>query len=241
MYISASNRVSKSAQKHPDNDSSTVTGDTMIAKIDVPGEAKHDTPASSLSGEAALSSLIKQSSERDSQVSEPSTAPTAQATAPQATKPEAASLDFSPPVDSEIADLVFQSKPAENVDLPLDLNEPLVGGELAVGLEMEAPPEGAPSSSLNTTADVPTQRPENAAPTSAAPGGSTLTFRTCILAVCVGVLLSLPFFTAAYLTNLEHSRQENAGADSFSEEVSENLRSLGVAVRDGFKRLLGQQ
>jgi hypothetical protein len=57
----------------------------------------------------------------------------------------------------------------------------------------------------------------------------------------VGVLLSLPFFTAAYLTNLEHSRQENAGADSFSEEVSENLRSLGVAVRDGFKRLLGQQ
>lgn len=269
MDISASNRVSKSPAKRPEHESTTVTGDTMIAKLD-PADGKHDTPTSSLSGATSLSSLVKKPNDTPSPEAPAAaaTAATQQEAPPVATatkKPEpvaeagsasglevnASSDSGSTGVDNVVddlagnlgADLDFnpgESAPASSTPPQSSEDAPLVGGQFALGLDASGPDEPSPQS-LRTTADMPTD-PTGVRSASGRLGrpAQRLTFRKCFVAVCIGLMLSLPFFTAAYLTHLQHDRQ-NVEATAQPDSLAENLRALGVAVRDGFKRLLGNQ
>ena len=240
MYISDSSRLSKSPPKREQN--ATVSGNTMIAQLERPANDEDQAPIpSSLSGLESLSELVRESS--DSTL-EPKTTG-GETISAVTTPPQAATISndhlFTEPFDSgpelnpspsgsaplttpEAPDLVIDNSDKSALDHGLSLDDFTTGDKTKAC--QKKPQEARPSvTDTGTTGHRKT--------------AEHFDLRGVVLALCVGALISLPFFTAAYLTRLETGTHDHKSA--VENPLVDQMRSLGTTVRDGFKQLLGNR
>ena len=239
MYISDSSRLSKNPPKREQD--ATVSGNTIIAQLERPADEEDQTPTpSSLSGLASLSELVRESSDSilepkttgDETISAVTTSPQAATTsnAPPSTEPFVSGLDLNPsPSGSaplatpEAPDLVIGDSDKIRLDHGLSLDDFTTGDKVKA---RQKKPKEARTSVTDTGTTGHRETTEH------------FGLRGVILALCVGALISLPFFTAAYLTHLETGTHDKSAVEN---PLVDQMRSLGTTVRDGFKQLLGNQ